>query len=76
LEKSQNLCVQLNEGIRAEENLIRLEWLARNCNMEGLPTNLKFTGMTEMGETREIIYCGALKKVSESFFSKNIPLWV
>ena len=36
LEKSEEICSQVNEGVRSQENSNRLEWLQEHVNLEGL----------------------------------------
>ena len=36
LEKAEDICSQVNEGVRSQENSNRLEWLQERVNLEGL----------------------------------------
>ena len=63
LHKAEELCTQVNEGVREQENSERLEWLQRRVHIEGLDERLVFNSLTNMLGPRKLIHFGGLKKV-------------
>jgi len=44
LEKAEEICMQVNEGVREKENSDRLEWLQTRVQLEGLNDVSYLTG--------------------------------
>ncbi|XP_031554337.1 intersectin-1-like isoform X2 [Actinia tenebrosa] len=63
LEKAEELCNQVNEGVRSQESSDRLEWLQSHVNLEGLGEQLIFNSATNCLGPRKLIYSGTLYKV-------------
>jgi len=66
LHKAEELCTQVNEGIREQENSERLEWLQRHVQMDGLDERLVFNSLTNMVGPRKLVHFGPLKKVKSN----------
>ncbi|XP_057373684.1 intersectin-1-like isoform X2 [Daphnia carinata] len=66
LVKAEELCNQVNEGVREQENSDRLEWLQRRVHIEGLDERLVFNSVTNMLGPRKLIHFGPLKKVKSN----------
>lgn len=64
LGKAEELCVQVNEGVREQENSERLEWLQRRVHVDGLDERLIFNSLTNMVGPRKLVHFGPLRKVS------------
>uniref|UniRef100_H2YPF9 Uncharacterized protein n=1 Tax=Ciona savignyi TaxID=51511 RepID=H2YPF9_CIOSA len=62
LGKSEELCSQVNEGVRQKENSDRLEWLQTHVQLDGLNDKLVFNSKTNCLDQRRFIYCGNLYK--------------
>ncbi|XP_066912106.1 intersectin-1-like isoform X2 [Clytia hemisphaerica] len=62
LEKSEDICSQVNEGVRSQENSNRLEWLQERVNLEGLEERLAFNSSTNCLGQRKYMYHGNLHK--------------
>ncbi|XP_062511538.1 intersectin-1-like [Corticium candelabrum] len=60
--KAEDLCNQVNEGVRMQENSDRLEWFQIHVNTTGLSEELVFNSSTNCMGTRKILYSGHLKK--------------
>ncbi len=59
--------IQVNEGVREQENSDRLEWLQRRVQIDGLDERLVFNSLTNMLGPRKLLHYGPLKKVSLEF---------
>lgn len=55
--------IQVNEGVREQENSDRLEWLQRRVQIDGLDERLVFNSLTNMLGPRKLLHYGPLKKV-------------
>ncbi|XP_078492454.1 intersectin-1 isoform X1 [Ciona intestinalis] len=62
LEKSEELCSQVNEGVRQKENSDRLEWLQTHVQLDGLNDKLVFNSKTNCLDQRRFLHCGNLYK--------------
>jgi len=62
LEKAEELCKQVNEGVREKENSDRLEWLQTHVQLDGLQDKLVFNSKTNCLDQRRILHCGSLTK--------------
>lgn len=63
LENAQKLCLQVNEGVREQENAERLEWLQSHIMLDGLDEPLVFNSVTKRLGPRKLIHYGPLNKV-------------
>jgi len=63
LSKAEELCAQVNEGVREEENSDRLEWLQNHVICEGFEERLIFNSLTNSLGPRKFLHYGVLKKV-------------
>ncbi|XP_048577434.1 intersectin-1 isoform X3 [Nematostella vectensis] len=63
LEKAEELCNQVNEGVRSQENSDRLEWLQNHVKREGLGEQLIFNSATNCLGPRKLLHSGTLFKV-------------
>ncbi|ODM95301.1 Intersectin-2 [Orchesella cincta] len=62
LAKAEELCAQVNEGVREKENSDRLEFLQTHCDCAGLEERLIFNSLTNALGPRKYIHHGVLKK--------------
>lgn len=62
LAKAEELCSQVNEGVRERENCDKLEWMQNHVQCEGLQERLIFNSVTNCLGPRKIIYHGTLYK--------------
>lgn len=63
LEKAEELCQQVNEGVRSQENTDRLEWLQAHVNLESIGERLFFNSTTNCLGPRKLLHSGTLWKV-------------
>ncbi|XP_068698722.1 intersectin-1-like isoform X2 [Montipora foliosa] len=63
LEKAEELCQQVNEGVRNQENTDRLEWLQTHVNLESIGERLIFNSTTNCLGPRKLLHSGTLWKV-------------
>ncbi|XP_077977214.1 intersectin-1-like isoform X2 [Glandiceps talaboti] len=66
LEKAEELCTQVNEGVREKENSDRLEWLQSHVQCDGLAEELIFNSLTNCLGQRKYLYSGTLVKAKSS----------
>ncbi|XP_035687088.1 intersectin-1-like isoform X19 [Branchiostoma floridae] len=66
LERAEELCTQVNEGVREKENSDRLEWLQSHVNCDGLPEQLIFNSLTNCLGPRKFLHSGTLFKVKSN----------
>ena len=57
------LKLQVNEGVREQENSDRLEWLQKRVQIDGLDERIIFNSLTNVIGPRKLIHFGFLKKV-------------
>uniref|UniRef100_A0A3B3SJI7 Intersectin-1 n=1 Tax=Paramormyrops kingsleyae TaxID=1676925 RepID=A0A3B3SJI7_9TELE len=62
LEKAEELCSQVNEGVREKENSDRLEWIQGHVQCEGLSEQLVFNSVTNCLGPRKFLHSGKLYK--------------
>ncbi|XP_014470507.1 PREDICTED: intersectin-1 isoform X2 [Dinoponera quadriceps] len=62
LAKSEEFCIQVNEGVREKENSDRLEWLQTHVVCDGLEEQLIFNSLTNSLGPRKLIHYGILHK--------------
>ncbi|XP_069616890.1 intersectin-1 isoform X1 [Ranitomeya imitator] len=66
LEKAEELCSQVNEGVREKENSDRLEWIQAHVQCEGLSEQLVFNSVTNCLGPRKFLYSGKLYKAKSN----------
>ncbi|XP_024117144.1 intersectin-1 isoform X2 [Oryzias melastigma] len=66
LEKAEELCSQVNEGVREKENSDRLEWIQGHVQCEGLSEQLVFNSVTNCLGPRKFLHSGKLFKAKSS----------
>ncbi|XP_050466671.1 intersectin-1 isoform X3 [Cataglyphis hispanica] len=62
LAKSEEFCIQVNEGVREKENSDRLEWLQTHVMCDGLEEQLIFNSLTNSLGPRKLLHYGILHK--------------
>ncbi|KAH3726729.1 hypothetical protein DPMN_052598, partial [Dreissena polymorpha] len=62
LEASQELCSQVNEGVREKENSDRLEWIQQRVHCDGLPEKITFNSVTNCLGPRKLLHSGVVHK--------------
>ncbi|XP_056872621.1 intersectin-2a isoform X3 [Takifugu flavidus] len=66
LERAEELCSQVNEGVREKENSDRLEWLQAHIQCEGPIEHLVFNSLTNCLGPRKLLHSGRLYKTKSS----------
>ncbi|XP_038078610.1 intersectin-1-like [Patiria miniata] len=66
LEKAEELCQQVNEGVREKENSDRLEWLQVHVDCPGLAEELIFNSLTNCLGPRKYVHSGKLQKTKSN----------
>ncbi|XP_037760672.1 intersectin-1 isoform X4 [Chelonia mydas] len=66
LEKAEELCSQVNEGVREKENSDRLEWIQAHVQREGLSEQLVFNSVTNCLGPRKFLHSGKLYKAKSN----------
>ncbi|XP_061176343.1 intersectin-1-like isoform X2 [Saccostrea echinata] len=62
LAKAEELCNQVNEGVRERENSDKLEWMQSHVQCDGLQEKLIFNSVTNCLGPRKLLYHGTLYK--------------
>ncbi|XP_060608466.1 intersectin-1-like isoform X3 [Ruditapes philippinarum] len=62
LETCQELCSQVNEGVREKENSDRLEWIQQRVHCDGLPEKITFNSVTNCLGPRKLLHTGVVYK--------------
>ncbi|XP_029001279.1 intersectin-2b isoform X2 [Betta splendens] len=70
LDRAEELCQQVNEGVREKENSDRLEWIQNRVQCEGLTENIVFNSLTNCLGPRKLLHYGKMYKVKS-----NKELW-
>ncbi|KAM7423893.1 hypothetical protein PAMA_000317 [Pampus argenteus] len=70
LERAEELCQQVNEGVREKENSERLEWIQNHVQCDGAVENLVFNSLTNCLGPRKLLHSGKMYKVKS-----NKELW-
>ncbi|XP_063771342.1 intersectin-2 isoform X2 [Pseudophryne corroboree] len=65
LERAEELCSQVNEGVREKENSDRLEWIQAHVQCEGL-IEIIFNSLTNCLGPRKILHSGKLYKTKSN----------
>ncbi|NXP52558.1 ITSN2 protein, partial [Heliornis fulica] len=66
LERAEELCSQVNEGVREKENSDRLEWIQSHVQCEGLTEQPVFNSLTNCLGPRKLLHSGKLYKAKSS----------
>ncbi|XP_070843173.1 intersectin-2a isoform X4 [Chaetodon trifascialis] len=66
LERAEELCSQVNEGVREKENSDRLEWIQSHVQCEGPIEHLVFNSLTNCLGPRKLLHSGRLYKTKSS----------
>ncbi|XP_077008374.1 intersectin-2 isoform X3 [Tamandua tetradactyla] len=66
LERAEELCSQVNEGVREKENSDRLEWIQAHVQCEGLTEQLVFNSLTNCLGPRKLLHSGKLYKTKSN----------
>ncbi|KAL3052638.1 hypothetical protein OYC64_005217 [Pagothenia borchgrevinki] len=66
LEGAEELCSQVNEGVREKENSDRLEWTQSHVQSEGTIEHLVFNSLTNCLGPRKLLHSGRLYKTKSS----------
>ncbi|KAI3364371.1 hypothetical protein L3Q82_011172, partial [Scortum barcoo] len=66
LERAEELCSQVNEGVREKENSDRLEWIQSHVQSEGPIEHLVFNSLTNCLGPRKLLHSGRLYKTKSS----------
>ncbi|XP_069492319.1 intersectin-1 isoform X2 [Ambystoma mexicanum] len=66
LDKAEELCSQVNEGVREKENSDRLEWIQTHVPCEGLSEQLVFNSVTNCLGPRKFLHSGKLYKAKSN----------
>ncbi|CAB1457351.1 unnamed protein product [Pleuronectes platessa] len=66
LERAEELCSQVNEGVREKENSDRLEWIQSHVQCEGPIEHLAFNSLTNCLGPRKLLHSGRLCKTKSS----------
>ncbi|XP_053171996.1 intersectin-2b isoform X2 [Scomber japonicus] len=70
LERAEDLCKQVNEGVREKENSDRLEWIQNHVQCDGAAEHLVFDSLTNCLGPRKLLHSGRMYKVKS-----NKELW-
>ncbi|XP_069549849.1 intersectin-2b isoform X1 [Brachyistius frenatus] len=70
LERAEELCQQVNEGVREKENSDRLEWIQNHVQCDGAAEHLVFNSLTNCLGPRKLLHSGKMYKVKS-----NKELW-
>ncbi|XP_029281824.1 LOW QUALITY PROTEIN: intersectin-2-like [Cottoperca gobio] len=70
LERAEELCKQVNEGVREKENSDRLEWIQNHVQCDGAAENLVFNSLTNCLGPRKLLHSGKMNKAKS-----NKELW-
>ncbi|XP_054975715.1 intersectin-2 isoform X1 [Sorex araneus] len=66
LEQAEELCSQVNEGVREKENSDRLEWIQAHVQCDGLAEQLIFNSLTNCLGPRKLLHSGKLYKTKSN----------
>ncbi|XP_028252770.1 intersectin-2-like isoform X2 [Parambassis ranga] len=66
LDRAEELCSQVNEGVREKENSDRLEWIQGHVQCEGPIEHLVFNSLTNCLGPRKLLHSGRLYKTKSS----------
>ncbi|XP_025096778.1 intersectin-1-like isoform X2 [Pomacea canaliculata] len=66
LMRAEELCNQVNEGVRQKENSDRLEWIQRHVHCDGIAENIIFNSVTNCLGPRKLVHTGIVYKVKSN----------
>uniref|UniRef100_A0A4W3ITP5 Intersectin 2b n=1 Tax=Callorhinchus milii TaxID=7868 RepID=A0A4W3ITP5_CALMI len=66
LERAEELCSDVNEGVREKENSDRLEWMQSHVQCEGLAEQIVFNSITNCLGPRKLLHSGKLHKAKSN----------
>ncbi|XP_069829177.1 intersectin-2 isoform X4 [Dendropsophus ebraccatus] len=66
LERSEELCSQVNEGVREKENSDKLEWIQAHVQCDGVIEQITFNSLTNCLGPRKILHSGKLYKTKSN----------
>ncbi|KAK6490049.1 intersectin-2 isoform X1 [Huso huso] len=66
MERAEELCSQVNEGVREKENSDRLEWIQTHIQCDGLTEQLTFNSLTNCLGPRKLLHSGKLYKTKSN----------
>ncbi|KAK2856331.1 hypothetical protein Q5P01_005066 [Channa striata] len=66
LDRAEELCSQVNEGVREKENSDRLEWIQSHVQCDGPIEHLVFNSLTNCLGPRKLLHSGRLYKTKSS----------
>ncbi|XP_072297673.1 intersectin-2a [Eucyclogobius newberryi] len=66
LDRAEELCSQVNEGVREKENSDRLEWIQSHVQCDGPIEHLVFNSLTNCLGPRKLLHSGRLSKTKSS----------
>ncbi|KAJ8270493.1 hypothetical protein GJAV_G00115490 [Gymnothorax javanicus] len=66
LERAEELCLQVNEGVREKENSDRLEWIQAHVQCDGVIEHLIFNSLTNCLGPRKLLHSGKLYKTKSN----------
>uniref|UniRef100_H3AUD3 Intersectin 2 n=1 Tax=Latimeria chalumnae TaxID=7897 RepID=H3AUD3_LATCH len=66
LERAEELCSQVNEGVREKENSDRLEWIQTHVQCDGVAEQLVFNSLTNCLGPRKLLHSGKLFKAKSN----------
>nr|XP_033795672.1 intersectin-2 isoform X2 [Geotrypetes seraphini] len=66
LDRAEELCSQVNEGVREKENSDRLEWIQTHVHCEGLTEQVIFNSLTNCLGPRKLLHSGKLFKTKSN----------
>ncbi|KAG8580074.1 hypothetical protein GDO81_007120 [Engystomops pustulosus] len=66
LERSEELCSQVNEGVREKENADKLEWIQAHVQCDGLTEQITFNSLTNCLGPRKILHSGKVYKTKSN----------
>ncbi|XP_060897055.1 intersectin-2b [Labrus mixtus] len=70
LERAEELCQQVNEGVREKENSDRMEWIQSHVQCDGAAENMVFNSLTNCLGPRKLLHSGKMFKAKS-----NKELW-
>ncbi|XP_069742821.1 intersectin-2-like isoform X2 [Narcine bancroftii] len=66
LERAEELCSQVNEGVREKENSDRLEWIQSHVQCDGLAEHITFNSITNCLGPRKLLHSGKVYKAKSN----------
>ncbi|KAE8605248.1 hypothetical protein XENTR_v10015042 [Xenopus tropicalis] len=66
LDRAEELCSQVNEGVREKENSDKLEWIQGHVQCEGLTEQIIFNSLTNCLGPRKLLHSGKVYKTKSN----------